>query len=54
MSDLSIHEFQGSGSEWDALLADLPGAHLFRRGGTAWRSSGGRRCPLLEPVDPMM
>jgi lipid II:glycine glycyltransferase (peptidoglycan interpeptide bridge formation enzyme) len=30
MSDLSMHEFQGSGSEWNALIADLPGAHLLQ------------------------
>ena len=30
MTDVSMHAFQGSGSEWNALIARLPGAHLLQ------------------------
>jgi lipid II:glycine glycyltransferase (peptidoglycan interpeptide bridge formation enzyme) len=30
-----MHEFRGSGAEWNALIADLPGAHLLQTWGWA-------------------
>lgn len=30
MTDFEMHQFRGGGSEWNALIADLPGAHLLQ------------------------
>jgi hypothetical protein len=62
MSELRMHDFRGAGSDWNALIADLPGAHLLQtwewaelKAAFGWQMFPvywGSRDPMEDQRDP--